>query len=542
MADRLAQALKSSVALACLVVLAACKHPLAIEGEGDIVELNWGVRGCTLEEFQAEAERCTDNSVLAGSYNARYAAIPRPGWKFEGWRGLACDADSTLGECHYWVSTEVLQKFNARWPDTVMPPTVAVFRRLAEPDTPLADLSFADAALGQCVAEEAERNGWAVVRDVTELLCADRSIESVEGLGAFHYAPIAKLDLSSNFIVDLTPVSALRTLESVNLRTNLISDIDALRVLNNLIDLDLAGNVIGNIQALSELKNLETLSLRSGFGHSYTDVPGHLFEELNWCYYNWEGHPCFNQFSNLSPLVELKKLKSLEAPNCFGGSSYCQYSGLEDLTSLEVLYLRGMDLDLSRLRSLRKLRILSLVGINTDDLTPLTMLTGLEELTLSSVSPIYDYCFDEKGYSYICEPLRDTDFSVLPELYNLTKLRLSYNSELDTAVLENLTQLSSLEITSSSLDDVSWVAALRNLLSLSLSRNNIRELGPLAGLAQLESLDLSHNKVVDVSVLFALVSLTELDLQGNEGIPCEQLSMLDEVLDLAMLGPEECVN
>ena len=34
--------------------LAACKHTLQIEGQGDIVEMLAAVRGCSLEEFQAQ--------------------------------------------------------------------------------------------------------------------------------------------------------------------------------------------------------------------------------------------------------------------------------------------------------------------------------------------------------------------------------------------------------------------------------------------------------------------------------------------------------
>ncbi len=68
----------ASISVALL--LQACKHPLAIEGEGDIIEQLLGHRGCTREEFQASSPRCLENEVT----------------------------DQT-------------------WPDTMFPPTVAVF-------------------------------------------------------------------------------------------------------------------------------------------------------------------------------------------------------------------------------------------------------------------------------------------------------------------------------------------------------------------------------------------------------------------------------
>ena len=63
------------------LALVACKHPLVIQGEGNIVERLLGERGCTLEEFQASDPRCTDNDVVDESYTVQYEAVPRPGWE-----------------------------------------------------------------------------------------------------------------------------------------------------------------------------------------------------------------------------------------------------------------------------------------------------------------------------------------------------------------------------------------------------------------------------------------------------------------------------
>ena len=77
----------------CALILTACKQPLAIEGEGDIIELNYGARGCALEEFRAGWARCTDNEVFADE-SVRYQALPRPGWLFSHWQGcFGADAD-----------------------------------------------------------------------------------------------------------------------------------------------------------------------------------------------------------------------------------------------------------------------------------------------------------------------------------------------------------------------------------------------------------------------------------------------------------------
>ena len=64
--------------LSVLLFLQACKHPLAIEGQGNIIELLLGVRGCTLSEFQTSSPKCTDNQVIGESYEVSYQAVPRP--------------------------------------------------------------------------------------------------------------------------------------------------------------------------------------------------------------------------------------------------------------------------------------------------------------------------------------------------------------------------------------------------------------------------------------------------------------------------------
>ena len=64
-----------------MTILQACKHPLAIEGEGDIVEVFGSGRGCLLEQFREGNAACTENEV-AGDYYVNYQARPRKGWRF----------------------------------------------------------------------------------------------------------------------------------------------------------------------------------------------------------------------------------------------------------------------------------------------------------------------------------------------------------------------------------------------------------------------------------------------------------------------------
>lgn len=111
-----------------LLLLQACKHPLAIEGEGDIVERQSGERGCSLEEFQAASPRCTDNEVVEDDYIVSYQPVPRPGWVFAGWEGLACAVESEGDNCDYNVVRALVDLTDTNFPDFVFPASTAVFR------------------------------------------------------------------------------------------------------------------------------------------------------------------------------------------------------------------------------------------------------------------------------------------------------------------------------------------------------------------------------------------------------------------------------
>ncbi len=107
----------------------ACKHPLAIEGEGDIVERLAGVRGCTLEEFRELSARCTDNEVSGEPYVVSYEPIPRAGWVFTGWEGgTACGTITTEGYCEYDVTQAWVEFFDLTLPGFPFPATTAVFK------------------------------------------------------------------------------------------------------------------------------------------------------------------------------------------------------------------------------------------------------------------------------------------------------------------------------------------------------------------------------------------------------------------------------
>jgi hypothetical protein len=117
-----------TASLALVMPLTACKQPLAIFGQGDIVERLAGIRGCSLEESQANFPRCAENEVIAEDYTVSYEAIPRPGWHFVGWtKDSFCKPDNTPLFCDLNMTADVVQQMDEAWPDANWPPAKAVF-------------------------------------------------------------------------------------------------------------------------------------------------------------------------------------------------------------------------------------------------------------------------------------------------------------------------------------------------------------------------------------------------------------------------------
>lgn len=124
-----AKIITKAVVLLVVIALQACKHPLAIVGEGDIVDANNSGRGCTLEQFQATETACTENEVN-GDYFVNYEAVPRPGWRFVRWDG-PCSPDSDFQHCRLQIAKAAVEWWDKTYPDIKIPPSTAVFQPIA---------------------------------------------------------------------------------------------------------------------------------------------------------------------------------------------------------------------------------------------------------------------------------------------------------------------------------------------------------------------------------------------------------------------------
>lgn len=110
-----------SIAILCIV---GCSHPIEIVGEGDVTSAS-GERDCTLEDFLAAADVCSENYAVQ-DYVESYYPVPRAGWQFDHWGNYCAHAAPPDYACSFNVPGETVSAF---WGEAV-PPLVAVFTEI----------------------------------------------------------------------------------------------------------------------------------------------------------------------------------------------------------------------------------------------------------------------------------------------------------------------------------------------------------------------------------------------------------------------------
>jgi Leucine-rich repeat (LRR) protein len=98
------------------------------------------------------------------------------------------------------------------------------------------------------------------LEDFDEFELASSGINDLEGVEFCKHVKI--LDISDNYISDLTPLYGLSLIEDLNLADNDIMDIDVLSNLGNIRVVNLSNNNIDDISAIMNLSRLEYVDLR----------------------------------------------------------------------------------------------------------------------------------------------------------------------------------------------------------------------------------------------------------------------------------------
>lgn len=158
--------------------------------------------------------------------------------------------------------------------------------------------------------------------------------------------------------------------------------------------------------------------------------------------------------------------------------------------------------------------------------------TSLTELNLQKQqlnnSDIEDLKYMKNLTILILNSNQISDISVLAGLTNLTHLYISNNQISDISALTGLTNLTGLGIYNNQISDISVLTGLTNLTELYIDGNPVKDISALAELKNLKGLALIYSEQIsDINVLAGLTNLERLYL---ETISDEQLSELEAIL------------
>ncbi len=168
----------------------------------------------------------------------------------------------------------------------------------------------------------------------------------------------------------------------------------------------------------------------------------------------------------------------------------------KDLWSITELELPAEVTTVEDLKYFIYLEKLTMDGLNLPDLSALSGMTKLQELSITNCSI-------------------SSSLSPLNKLSSLTRLTLSGSSISTLAEITALPALTYLDLSDNAIGDISTLANMTALEEVNLAQNAITNPAPLSGLANLKKLDLSSNKLSSISALSSCTALTDLDVSGS---------------------------
>lgn len=169
----------------------------------------------------------------------------------------------------------------------------------------------------------------------------------------------------------------------------------------------------------------------------------------------------------------------------------------EDLWKIKEFTVPAEAESLEDLAMLTQLRRLTISGHDVTDLSFLTGMTHLEELTLTDCT--------------LADSLKP--ISILPAL---TKLTITGSTISTVADLQKATGLTWLDLSHNAIGDLSPLAGMKNMETLLLDHNAISDISALSGMPQLKRVSLSHNIITSMAPLASCGRLADLDVSYNK--------------------------
>ncbi|MFL0249108.1 leucine-rich repeat domain-containing protein [Clostridium neuense] len=305
------------------------------------------------------------------------------------------------------------------------------------------------------------------------------------GLDSFYSLDLSGNTIGSNINSVLDTFSNLY-ISNINLSKTNISDISHLSNLRNVNTVDLSGNKISNIYSLGTL-NLREANLSS---NSITNVsslgsdPGLIKLDLS-----------NNNITDLSPLNNLFYLDTLNLSNNNKKASAGGYdiSPLSSLINLTNLNLSNNNIKvINALENMDKMLTLDLSVNGIQDISGIKNMDVLQNLNLAG--------------NYLIN-----DISVIKNLEHINTIDLSYNKVRNLEPLSQLNNLTDLNLEYNDIVDLTPLEDLTQLQRLKLDNNHITNIYPLINLINLDTLYISGNGNIDTTPIVNLNNLSHKD-------------------------------
>lgn len=397
--------------------------------------------------------------------------------------------------------------------------------------TAISEVVFSDPSLATCVTSEASQKGFLFTDELTTLDCSQSNIRLLDGLKSF--TKLETLNLSSNKISDISPLSAQTSLKVLDLsEIATLRKVDILLSLNKLTTVNFSESGRGNLECdtLDSLSQIASSITRPATCKKLiTDV---VFADDNL-------QSCVTALANETGATFTRDVKEL---NCIN-AGITQLDGIESFENLISININGNQVsDLTPLSDATKLQFVYVADNLITDIFALSELPALTLLDLSRIAGLTNLdalvnsttleeliLVDTGNGDLGCSAL-DTLSTQLPALKRplacdiLISDVVFENNNLETCVLaeatrRGLTRTSEFTILNScqfmSITSLVGMEKFTNLEFIDFTNTGVSDLAPLGNLLKLRGLNLDNNLVRDFKALNQLTELRQIEARNN---------------------------
>ncbi len=348
-----------------------------------------------------------------------------------------------------------------------------------------------------------------------------------------HLKPLSELrdlkflDISHTAIEDLSPISNITFLETLNLSSTPTAAIKFIKYSDKLRDLDISNTQIEDISELVNLTNLQVFKASNTAIQSFAVL--NQFKNLKYLDLTKSG---FNSIENIKDLAVLETLS-------LSKNYILNYSLLSKLSSLVTLDLSETNFeDLSPLSSMSKLVHLDITACNISDLSPVASLKSLEKIAADETKVSQeDATLFVRNHPDILliHHVKDLQswWESLSLAWKSVLIKINPELQIEKPKIEVLTQtlnLSELNLDDSGIETLIPLVRFVALTSISVSNNQkLDNLLPLQEVKTLRQFTAKNTSVQDGSGLKENVLLERIDLEGSPILSIAALSSLPEL-------------